>query len=119
MRSVVVVLPASMCAMIPMFRVFWRVNLRGMAGGVVGAAGLPGKEKGPLGPTRVTDLVWTGPRRYLLGVSILGSGSAGPCTQTCAFPRRAHPTIAGDSGEKGGSKRFRAPTEALAGAYQR
>src|SRR5271154_5968947 len=31
MRSVVVVLPASMCAMIPMFRVFWRVNLRGMA----------------------------------------------------------------------------------------
>src|SRR5215217_9745355 len=30
MRSVVVVLPASMWAMIPMFRVFSRVNLRGM-----------------------------------------------------------------------------------------
>jgi hypothetical protein len=25
-------LPASMWAMIPMFRVFWRVNLRGMKG---------------------------------------------------------------------------------------
>jgi hypothetical protein len=30
MRSVVVVLPASMCAMIPMFRVFSSVYLRGM-----------------------------------------------------------------------------------------
>src|SRR4051794_36555796 len=30
MRSVVVVLPASMWAMIPMFRVFWRLYLRGM-----------------------------------------------------------------------------------------
>src|SRR3954462_11431517 len=30
MRSVVVVLPASMWAMIPMFRVFSSVNLRGM-----------------------------------------------------------------------------------------
>src|SRR3954447_10219926 len=32
MRSVVVVLPASMCAMIPMLRVFSRLNLRGMSG---------------------------------------------------------------------------------------
>src|ERR1700691_3666952 len=31
MRSVVVVLPAAMCAMIPMLRVLWSVNLRGMA----------------------------------------------------------------------------------------
>ena len=30
MRSVVVVLPASMCAMIPMLRVFLSVNLRGI-----------------------------------------------------------------------------------------
>src|SRR5271154_2080422 len=32
MRSVVVVLPASMCAMIPMFRVFLRLKERGMRG---------------------------------------------------------------------------------------
>jgi hypothetical protein len=30
MRSVVVVLPASMCAMIPMFRVLSRETVRGM-----------------------------------------------------------------------------------------
>jgi hypothetical protein len=35
MRSVVVVLPASMWSMIPMFRVFSSVNLRGMVASCV------------------------------------------------------------------------------------
>src|ERR1700728_754607 len=92
MRSVVVVLPASMCAMIPMLRVFSSVNLRGMAqlGGIVAVGAgmvvwclgpaLSGLElrlavfeqkNGPLGPTRAAGL--TGPVRvvYLLEVSIL------------------------------------------------
>ena len=36
MRSVVVVFPASMCAMMPMLRVFSSGNLRGMKSGVGG-----------------------------------------------------------------------------------
>src|SRR3954453_17846729 len=50
MRSVVVVLPASMCAMIPMFRVFSSEYLRGMWK----RAGCGGADvkNGPLGPAR-------------------------------------------------------------------
>src|SRR3954452_17016074 len=57
MRSVVVVLPASMWAMIPMFRVFSSVNLRGMEDSLlclrsscVRGALAAGKETGPAGP---------------------------------------------------------------------
>src|ERR1700686_5742915 len=51
MRSVVVVLPASMCAMIPMLRVFWRLNLRGMVVcSEVVARPDEGKKRGPPGP---------------------------------------------------------------------
>src|SRR3954453_707795 len=39
MRSVVVVLPASMCAMIPMLRVFSRGKVRGMFGVEFGGVG--------------------------------------------------------------------------------
>jgi hypothetical protein len=51
MRSVVVVLPASMCAMIPMLRVFWSENLRGidLVGVLLGGGG-QGKKIGPSGP---------------------------------------------------------------------
>src|SRR5579862_9444474 len=92
MRSVVVVLPASMCAMIPMLRVLWSVNLRGMARSDgcemnVGVA-CSGQKNGPLGPTRAAGRVRTGSRRYLLEViSILiavasrRAGSHG-CAQT-------------------------------------
>src|SRR5579884_718920 len=52
MRSVVVVLPASMCAMIPMLRVFSRLNLRGMlaVGGCRACRPPTGMKKGPGGP---------------------------------------------------------------------
>src|SRR3954447_22235539 len=64
MRSVVVVLPASMWAMIPMLRVFWRLYLRGIVGGSLcllacgcfsgsascGGAPVAHKETGPFGP---------------------------------------------------------------------
>src|SRR4051794_31887894 len=56
MRSVVVVLPASMWAMIPMFRVFSSVNLRGMRARCVvvacvgGVKALRPKKRGPRGP---------------------------------------------------------------------
>src|SRR5437764_320715 len=50
MRSVVVVLPASMWAMIPMFRVFWRENLRVIGFGSRGVGSLWGKKMGPSGP---------------------------------------------------------------------
>jgi hypothetical protein len=67
MRSVVVVLPASICAMIPMFRVFWREYLRGMRKRVdLGV----GKKNGPLGPAR-TSAGWSRMSRYVLEVSIL------------------------------------------------
>src|SRR4051812_44608125 len=52
MRSVVVVLPASMCAMIPMLRVFSSEYLRGMVQRA--GCGGTGKENGPLGPARTT-----------------------------------------------------------------
>src|SRR5665213_4253855 len=110
MRSVVVVLPASMCAMIPMFRVFWRVNLRGMAKGgdgrVVSRAGVKRLElrlavfkqkNGPLGPTRATGLIWTGSRRYLLEISIWFGTPRETCSHDCAI-RRASPTIAEQTG---------------------
>src|SRR5947209_17914840 len=77
MRSVVVVLPASMCAMIPMLRVFSSENVRGMravSGGgwsaravrpspwVAGDAAVGGRaphlcmKKGPAGPVHDTDV---------------------------------------------------------------
>src|ERR1700739_3959000 len=87
MRSVVVVLPASMWAMIPMLRVFSRVNLRGIAslfevfrgrgeGGVVGLAVsggeslAAGKKMGPLWAPARCGWLWTALRRYVLRVSI-------------------------------------------------
>src|SRR5919198_4297023 len=54
MRSVVVVLPASMWAMIPMLRVFSREYLRGMD--QLKDRGV-GKKNGPLGPARTTGLL--------------------------------------------------------------
>src|SRR5579884_2197274 len=57
MRSVVVVLPASMCAMIPMLRIFSRLNLRGIGfrGGDQGRLE-SGHEKGPQGPVHDADV---------------------------------------------------------------
>src|SRR3954471_14901838 len=60
MRSVVVVLPASMWAMIPIFRVFSSVNLRGMQISSLSTVFLrrvalsAGKETGPFGPVSFT-----------------------------------------------------------------
>src|SRR3954453_21668037 len=74
MRSVVVVLPASMCAMIPMLRVFSRENFLGIdqdPGFKLGVG--PGEKNGPLGPTRAAGLCRTGSRRYVLEVSICRS----------------------------------------------
>src|ERR1700712_1498494 len=74
MRSVVVVLPASMCAMIPMFRVFWRENLRGISesAGVRGSDGSSDcgqRKRAPRARAHVRDLSrsW----RYVLEVSML------------------------------------------------
>src|SRR3954447_860331 len=72
MRSVVVVLPASMCAMIPMFRVFWRENLRGIrkAGSARGWRCVCGqKERAPRARAYGRELSrsW----RYVLEVSML------------------------------------------------
>src|SRR5579863_7046240 len=61
MRSVVVVLPASMCAMIPMLRVFSRAKALGILdfcrlGRVTprrSAYLAAGKKRGPVGPRRV------------------------------------------------------------------
>src|ERR1035441_9186632 len=52
MRAVVVVLPASMCAMIPILRMWSSVNLRGMRFCFLELAPLTerGHEKGPRGP---------------------------------------------------------------------
>src|SRR4051794_20287653 len=68
MRSVVVVLPASMWAMIPMFRVFSSVNLRGMEISLLclrsSCVGCPdsGQRNGPLG-ARVVHMLRGGPIR--------------------------------------------------------
>jgi hypothetical protein len=67
MRSVVVVLPASMCAMIPMLRVFSSGNLRGMDQLLDGGGGI---RNGPIGPAHTTGshcLSW----RYVPVVSIV------------------------------------------------
>ena len=68
MRSVVVVLPASMCAMIPMFRVLSSVNWRAMASLDL-YSGLSNKN-GPLGPARTSECL-SGTSRYVLEVSIV------------------------------------------------
>src|SRR5271154_2237047 len=96
MRSVVVVLPASMCAMIPMLRVLWSENFRGIDQDPVARLRWPpaGKKIGPLGPTRAAGLVWTGRRRYLLEVSILNFRLRGRHADTPAPARDARPTIA-------------------------
>src|SRR6185295_4924465 len=60
MRSVVVVLPASMCAMMPMLRVFSRGNVRGMS--VRECADLGGWGTGARGATFGGDLAI--PSRY-------------------------------------------------------
>src|ERR1700694_2326738 len=95
MRSVVVVLPASMWAMIPMLRVFSRENLRGMAQGpgVGGEAAVWAKKMGPSGPRAL--LVISGPVRVVIcsRSPSLGSDSAGACSSLCAG-RDANPTIA-------------------------
>src|ERR1700712_5065543 len=71
MRSVVVVLPASMCAMIPMFRVFWRENLRGMSesAGGRGSGGCGQRKRAPRARAhgRSRSRSW----RYVLEVSML------------------------------------------------
>src|SRR4051794_13584671 len=71
MRSVVVVLPASMCAMIPMFRVFWRENLRGISesAGGRGSSGCGQRKRAPRARAHVKDRSWTW--RYVLEVSML------------------------------------------------
>src|ERR1700724_942832 len=116
MRSVVVVLPASMWAMIPMFRVFWRENLRGMEDDprCWWEAGL-GQKNGPLGPTRAAGLVWTGWRRYLLEVSIFCTYSRGQAASP-ACTRDANPTIAeGFSYPMGLRRRFPGTVGGLGG----
>src|ERR1700729_3095600 len=103
MRSVVVVLPASMCAMIPMFRVFSSVNLRGMAqlekiavgmGTVVWCLGpalsglelrllFSSKKMGPSGPRAL--LVFTGPVRVVIcSRSPSWSVRSGACSHDCS-----------------------------------
>src|SRR5271155_1591551 len=101
MRSVVVVLPASMCAMIPMLRVSWSENLRVIDCEWVGflaslGIGPAGKKIGPLGPTRATGLMWTGLRRYPLEVSIVVVELAG--SRIPRVTRDADPTIAEEFG---------------------
>jgi hypothetical protein len=71
MRSVVVVLPASMCAMIPMLRIFSSGNVRGMwsvmavwavevdlgsAAYLLPASAAFGHEKGPIGPVHDSNV---------------------------------------------------------------
>src|ERR1700689_2335230 len=106
MRSVVVVLPASMCAMIPMFRVFWRLNLRGMVfcslvslEAVLGWSGElsfgpdAGKKRGPPGPralpveSRFGSLCAEGLHLY--------SHSAAGRVRSTGPHREARPTIPG------------------------
>ena len=53
-----------------------------------------GQKNGPLGPTRAAGLLWTGPRRYLLEVSILVCRLRGRTAHTSAPTRDAAPTIA-------------------------
>src|ERR1019366_7246694 len=50
--------------------------------------GVLGQKNRPLGPTRAAGLVWTGPRRYLLEVSILICRLAGGIQARCVRPRR-------------------------------
>src|SRR4051812_7455018 len=71
MRSVVVVLPASMCAMIPMFRVLSRENLRGISvsAGVGGSGGCGQRKRAPR--ARAHDRVRSWAWRYVLEVSML------------------------------------------------
>src|ERR1700720_2673714 len=58
MRSVVVVLPASICAMIPMLRVFWSVYLRGMDRvGVGRGVRIWAKKMDPSGPRALLVVV--------------------------------------------------------------
>ena len=63
----VVVLPASMCAMIPMLRVFSSGNLRGMDQLLDGGGDI---RNGPIGPARTTGTHYLS-RRYVPVVSIL------------------------------------------------
>src|SRR5579875_2990960 len=95
MRSVVVVLPASMCAMIPMLRTLSRLYLRGMerASLVGGRFGLfrplpSGHEKGPQGPVHDAT-VGTGRAAMESGSPWLdsaagsaGTGTPGPANRT-------------------------------------
>src|SRR3954452_2025231 len=71
MRSVVVVLPASMCAMIPMFRVLSRENLRGISqsAGGGGSGGCGQRKRAPRARAhyRSRSRSW----RYVLEVSML------------------------------------------------
>src|SRR4051794_38821528 len=71
MRSVVVVLPASMCAMIPMFRVLSRENLRGISqsAGGRGSGGCGQRKRAPRARAHVRSRSrsW----RYVLEVSML------------------------------------------------
>src|SRR4051794_31034946 len=71
MRSVVVVLPASMCAMIPMFRVLSRENLRGISqsAGGRGSGGCGQRKRAPR--ARAHDKSRSQSRRYVLEVSML------------------------------------------------
>src|SRR6185312_10868502 len=109
MRSVVVVLPASMCAMIPMFRVFWRENLRGISE----SAGGGGSEKSGCGQrkrasrarahVRRVSCAW----RYVLEESIL----ARRATQEYARMSGALPGAEGDDSK--GPNAARGPSGAV------
>src|SRR4051794_37167724 len=69
MRSVVVVLPASMCAMIPMLRVFSRGNLRGISEGGGGSGGCGQRKRAPRARAHAKGRSRTW--RYVLEVSML------------------------------------------------
>src|SRR4051794_31359889 len=71
MRSVVVVLPASMCAMIPMLRVLSRENLRGISecAGGGGSGGCGQRKRAPR--ARAHDRSGSRSSRYVLEVSML------------------------------------------------
>src|SRR3954471_9516056 len=111
MRSVVVVLPASMWAMIPMFRVFSRVNLRGMVSLSrrscvrlrAGAQGMRAKKRALGGPDTYT---WSDPlARGLclagLHVKVQARRAGYAATTTGVTPRRQSTIARGFGGFEG------------------
>src|SRR6266568_2182024 len=84
-----------MWAMIPMLRVFWRENLRGIGEDPRwGLGGVAGKKMGPSGPR--AQLVWSGPVSVVIcsRSPSVDCYSAGEACIYAASARDARPTIA-------------------------